>query len=135
MFYPLFTFTMLIFLFLFSQMVVRIFSVVSGKVSIKHFRYVNGSDVPSYILAGTKQFSNLFETPILFYVVGVLAITLKIESALLINLSWAYVVARVVHCFIHIAYNNIIHRMIAFQVSVVLLVVMWLVMFSHYSAL
>ncbi len=60
---------------------------------------------------------NLFELPIIFYVITVLNILLNVESSLVIGLSWLFVVLRYTHSFIHCTYNKVMHRFYAFLFS------------------
>ena len=68
---------------------------------------------------------NLFEMPVLFYLAIVITLVLLIQDIWLIALSWAYVLLRVVHSFIHCTYNNVLHRFTAYVSSCVILFLMW----------
>jgi hypothetical protein len=71
------------------------------------------------------NFRNLFEMPILFYVAVLITLVLLIQDAWLIALSWAYVLLRTAHSFIHCTYNNVLHRFTAYVASCVVLFLMW----------
>lgn len=71
------------------------------------------------------NFSNLFETPVLFYVAILLALVLLVTDPLLVMLAWLYVLCRVVHSLIHTTYNRVMHRFYAFSASVFVLMVIW----------
>jgi hypothetical protein len=71
------------------------------------------------------NFSNLFETPILFYVAILLTLILMVQDPVLVTLAWAYVVSRYIHSFIHITYNRVMHRFTVFIFSCFVLLAMW----------
>jgi len=76
-------------------------------------------------VAAADNFRNLFEAPVLFYVVCcALAITDTVTS-LQLALAWTYVGLRAVHSFIHVTYNRVIHRFAAYLASTVCLFLMW----------
>jgi hypothetical protein len=76
-------------------------------------------------VAAADNFRNLFEAPVLFYVVCcALAITDTVTS-LQLALAWTYVGLRVIHSFIHVTYNRVIHRFAAYLASTVCLFLMW----------
>ena len=76
-------------------------------------------------VAAADNFRNLFETPVLFFVVCLaLAITDTVTS-LQLALAWSYVGLRAVHSFIHITYNRVVHRFMAYLAGMVCLFLMW----------
>lgn len=105
------------------------FSAVRNKsVSIKYFRSMQGQDVPEHIVKSTRCFNNMFEIPVLFYVVCTLFIALELDSLLAVVLSWLFVIFRVVHTVIHLTYNNVVHRMLAFWSGIVTVLLLWIML-------
>jgi len=47
-------------------------------------------------------------------------------SSAAIALAWAYVALRVVHSLIHITYNHVLHRFLAFASSNFVLLALWI---------
>jgi hypothetical protein len=71
------------------------------------------------------HFRNLFEMPVLFYVLcGFLAIT-RLTTLLLLACAWGYVALRAFHTWIHLTNNKVIRRFQAFVASAIVLYVMW----------
>jgi hypothetical protein len=71
------------------------------------------------------NFRNLFEVPVLFYVLcGYLAIT-QFTSLLLLACAWGFVFLRAIHTYIHLTSNTVIRRFQAFVASTIVLYVMW----------
>jgi hypothetical protein len=75
--------------------------------------------------SASDNYSNLAESPILFYVAILLTLTLMVQDSILVILAWAFVAARYVHSFIHSTYNRVMHRFAAFIVSSFMLLAIW----------
>jgi hypothetical protein len=76
--------------------------------------------------ATSDNLKNLFEMPVLFYLVAMLAMLLLIQDVLLIRLAWGFVILRIVHSVIHCTYNRVMHRFIAYIASCLFLILMWI---------
>jgi len=75
--------------------------------------------------SAADNYSNQFETPVLFYTAILTALTLMIQDSILVTLAWAYVASRYVHSFIHVTYNRVMHRFAAFIFSSFALFAFW----------
>jgi hypothetical protein len=73
------------------------------------------------------NFSNLFEVPVLFYVLAVLLYAADNVGMLYLVLAWAFVALRVAHSVIHITYNRVIHRFLVYVAGASVVWVMWAV--------
>jgi len=71
------------------------------------------------------NYSNLFETPVLFYTAILTTLVLMVQDSVLVALAWAYVASRYVHSFIHVTYNRVMHRFAAFIFSSFVLFAFW----------
>lgn len=75
--------------------------------------------------AAADNFRNLFEIPVLFYLICVaLALTGGSTPGFVVA-AWAYVGLRVVHSLIHVTYNRVVHRFLVYVASTLLLFGMW----------
>lgn len=126
MLYPMFMMVMLTFIILLFTFRVRSSSVKSGEVSIKYFSIYQGDHIPEIVHKTGRHFSNLFEIPVLFYVAGLLYLTLDQTSSFTVNCAWAFVASRIVHTCIHLGYNNVVHRAIVYAIGVALVLAMWI---------
>jgi len=81
--------------------------------------------------AASNNLKNLFEMPVLFYVAAMLAILLLIQDALLVRLAWGFVIMRVIHSAVHCSYNRVMHRFIAYLISCLFLLLLWLRLASY----
>jgi hypothetical protein len=77
--------------------------------------------------AGTisNAFHNQLELPMLFYAVVVFALIADAVDWEMIWLAWAYAGFRVIQAIIHTTYNQIPHRFVAFLLSNIALIAMW----------
>ncbi len=71
------------------------------------------------------NYSNLFESPVLFYTAILLTLILMVQDTILVMLAWTYVTSRYVHSFIHVTYNRVMHRFSVFIFSSFVLLAIW----------
>lgn len=125
--YPVFIMFVLYILAYINLGTTRVRLVKAKKVPLKYFKaYVPRDDYPSELYTSARLVSNLFEAPILFFIVCALAVGLNYSSVYFIVLSWIYVVTRYVHGFAFIYIQNISIRFNSFLVSLIVLILMWL---------
>ena len=108
----------------------RISAIKSKIVSIKFYRSYTG-DEPEYNKVVSRHYSNLFEMPVLFYLVIVLIYITRQATLWMVELAWAYVASRYVHSLIHLTSNNVKMRFSAFTISVTILVTMWIFLLAR----
>ncbi|HEV8109051.1 MAG TPA: MAPEG family protein, partial [Burkholderiales bacterium] len=81
--------------------------------------------VPGAVSLPNRNFMNLLELPMLFYVVCIaLYVTLSVD-AYAVALAWLYFALRVAHSVVHLTYNNVFHRLGVYAASAVVLVMLW----------
>src|SRR5215471_11002803 len=106
---PLGALVALTFLVLLLIPIVRFRAAFAGRVKREDFALGESARVPADVSLPNRNYMNLLELPILFYVLCVIIlVTRKIDPALL-SFAWLYVALRAIHSAIHIAYNNIFH--------------------------
>ena len=130
--YAMFAMLLLTFGVAFRLLFLRIKAVKAGRVSIGQFR-LNTGEIPNDMAQAARNYSNLFETPVLFYIAGTIAIAMDVESLELLIFAWGFVVARLAHSWIHLTYNNVIHRLWAFMAGNFCVLVMWGLLLLKYS--
>lgn len=123
--YPMFALVVLTFVIGFSTGIARLVSAKKGQVDRRYFKLFSGYAPPDYIVKLGRNFSNLFEVPVLFYTLGIILLVLGINNSLMIGFAWAFVGLRVIHSVIHVTYNNPIHRFLAFLLSSSIVLIMW----------
>lgn len=79
------------------------------------------------------NFRNLFEMPVMFYVLCLALLATGLTSLPQLVLAWLYVAARYAHSYIHLTSNTVMTRFYAFAASFLLLVCGW-VLFAYQLA-
>ena len=100
---------------------------VTAGISPAEFTMGESSKVPQCVTLPNRNYMNLLELPVLFYVVALVVLVVPVHAPGVLPLAWAYVGLRVVHSVIHLTYNHVLHRFAAFAVSNVVLVALWVV--------
>ena len=72
-----------------------------------------------------ENFRNLFEVPVLFYVLCVTLVLNGGSTPGFVTAAWGYVALRVVHSLIHVTYNRVTHRFLIYVASTLLLFGTW----------
>lgn len=98
----------------------------AGRVKGHDFRYGENANVPPDVAVANRNFMNLLEAPVLFYTFCIVAYVTHQAGIWAVALAWLYVALRIVHTFIHLTYNKILHRFSSYALSNLVLLVMWL---------
>ncbi len=75
------------------------------------------SVIPAQINNPSNNLKNLFELPVVFYVLCVLLLLAQKVDQVFLSLAWTYVGLRVIHSLIHCSINNVNLRFTAFMLS------------------
>ncbi|WP_347332380.1 MAPEG family protein [Marinimicrobium locisalis] len=112
----------------------RIRAVRRGDASLGYFRlYTDAQKAPpAAAIAASKHYDNLFQVPVLFYLACVTALALGLPGAPV--LAWAFVLLRLIHGFIHMSYNNVMHRLVAFLAGNLVLLGIWVLIALQVSS-
>ncbi|MFI4967503.1 MAG: MAPEG family protein [Gammaproteobacteria bacterium] len=98
----------------------------AGRVKGSDFRYGESANVPPDVAVANRNFMNLLEAPVLFYVICLALYVTAHVTTVTLSLAWAYLALRTVHTAIHLAYNRILYRFAAYTLSNVVLATLWL---------
>ena len=104
------------------------------EIVIDDFRYGESPNVPGAVSIPNRNYMNLLELPMLFYIVCLVLYVTGGASSLAIAIGWAFVVFRIVHSAIHLTYNRVLHRLAAFTAANVSLVLLWAIAAAHLFA-
>jgi hypothetical protein len=124
--YPMFAMVVLTAVVLATLFRSRVGAVRQGLVSAAYFRIYQGAVEPESTAKPARHFANLFEAPVLFYVVCLAAMVTHFTGAAMQALAWIYVAARIVHAYIHLGGNRLRHRVRAYFFSWGVLLMMWI---------
>lgn len=125
--YPMFAMVVLTFAVATVMLRSRIKAVRSKDVSVSFFKSYEGT-VPDYVAIPARHFSNLFETPVLFYVVCLAAMIIGKTGVTIVVLAWAFVALRIIHAVVHLGKNTVLVRMRVYLASWIVLLALWVAM-------
>ena len=125
--YPVFAMFVLTAFAVFRLGFMRLSAIREKAVDPKFYRTFQGYEEPERLRIASRHLVNLFEAPVLFYVVAILIHVTDQASAALVVLSWLYVLARCVHTTIHLTSNRLVRRFQAFVASWIVLTAIWIV--------
>ena len=104
---------------------------LSKDIRLSQFRLYKG-DFPDDLLSARQHYRNMFEVPVLFYLLCLLHIILNNYSQLDIILIWGFVIFRSIHFLIRLRNQksiNIIPRTLIFLISLIFLTLGWMNIF------
>ncbi len=88
---------------------------------------IRGAREPAPVAQVAGSYQNQFELPVLFYVLVILALYTRKADLLFVIMSWIFVAARIAQAAIHITSNIVPRRGLAFGVSMLVLMLMWII--------
>jgi hypothetical protein len=105
---------------------VRVAAISRGQVKIRDMGL--GQPVwPERETQIANCYHNQFQLPVLFYVLVALALFTRKADLLFVMLSWAFVLLRVAHAFVHVTTNHVPTRFRWFLAGALVLLVMWII--------
>lgn len=126
MIYPMFAMVVLTLAIGVMAFVIRVNSVRQGTVDPRSYKLMDAENFPDAVTKTTRSLSNQFEIPVLFYVACLAFLALGISSKTGLFLAWLFVAFRVLHAYIHLTYNLLLHRIVAFWLSVFTVLALWI---------
>lgn len=122
---PIFALVLLTVLVGIAMTLVRNLAVLIGKASVRYYQAYAAETPDERIERPARTFNNLLQVPMLFYVACSLLIATGRVDSIQVTLAWIFVISRVVHTFIYIAFNRVSYRFAAFFAGCITLTVMW----------
>jgi len=127
---PVFTLFLLTVVCAFRLGYLRYTAVRRGEVDARYFRLYRDYEEPEKLRVHSRHLVNLFETPVLFYIIAIIALVTGQGGLLPVVLAWIYVALRYAHSWVHLTSNNVLSRFRLFALSMFVLVVLWLTVFT-----
>jgi len=98
----------------------------AGRLPPHAFKLGEAPGVPADVVLANRNFMNLLEMPVLFYVASIALYVTHHVTPRAVALAWIYVVLRLVHSAIHLTTNRVLQRLAAFALSNIVLATMWI---------
>lgn len=103
----------------------RRFKAIKNKeLTPNDFSLGESSNVSDYVAIANRNYMNLLEGPLLFYVICLVMYLTDNVTQNTLKLAWCYVALRVVHSLIHVSYNHVRFRLLSFALSNFVLIVL-----------
>lgn len=113
----------------------RLKAMFKRQVPASQYRDYKPNVEPAHLQYLSRNYINLLELPILYYVVTIVFYLMHAVDETVINLAWAYLGLRVIHTFIHVTVNYIPARFSVFLLSLLVLLGMWGLLFVRVQAM
>jgi hypothetical protein len=104
----------------------RVRAVREGYVGANDFRYGESAAVPPFAAIINRNYINLLELPLLFYVICLIFHAANRVDIATLRLAWTFSGLRLVHSLVHLTYNHVLHRLGVYAVSNVALGLLWI---------
>jgi len=99
--------------------------VQEGKVN-RQQSALNNREWPKEVVLVSNNIANQFETPVLFYVLCMVAYSINAVGIVAIVLAWMFVLSRYAHAYVHIGSNFVPMRLRLFLLGCLVLIAMFL---------
>ena len=100
-------------------------AVRAGEIDPRFFSLYRGFEEPEKLAVYSRHVINHFETPVLFYVICLIAFTTGQAGVAVISMAWTYVALRFIHSYVHLSHNIVIIRFRIFILSIITLIALW----------
>ncbi len=86
----------------------------------------NQASASFQVVKASDNYRNLFEMPVLFYLLCGLLVSLDMSQTYFVVGVWLYVLLRYGHSYVQCTYNKVLHRFRWFVSSTIVLFVLWI---------
>ncbi len=123
--YPVFAMFYLVAFVLVRMARMRFGAVQRREMDPRFYRTYDEGQEPPHMRVVTRHFINLFEMPLLFYVVAIMTYVTDQVTYWMVGCGWAYVAVRYLHSWVHLGSNDVLTRFRVYGLSGLVLLVMW----------
>ena len=102
----------------------------AGQITPDDFKLGESARVPAHVSLPNRAMMNLLELPMLFYVASLMFYVAGRVDEVALGLAWSYVTLRILHSAIQLTYNRVMHRLIPFALSNLVLTAYWILFFA-----
>ncbi len=133
--YPVFALALWTSMVLLLIPIARFGAVRRREVVADDFKLGESPAVPAYVSLPNRNYMNLLELPLLFYVACLVTYVTGGATSLAVSVAWTYVGLRVGHSLVHLTYNKVMHRLAFFALSELVLIFLWVLAALQVSSL
>lgn len=127
---PIISLVLLTIIVWFRMLVLRVTAMKAVRIHPEKMKSQKAKELmPEAVNIASENFVNLFEVPVVFYLLSILLFVTDSVSGLFLIGAISYVALRYVHSFITLTYNRVMHRFSVYVLSCLVLWVMWALFF------
>ncbi|GIC76986.1 MAPEG family protein [Moritella sp. F3] len=115
---------MLLVISLYILLITRKSKAIKAKAVDFNKTALNNKAWPEDVVQVSNNLDNQFESPLVFYGLCIITVLVGAVNSFAIGLSVAYVVFRYIHAYVHVGTNYIPHRLRAFALSLVVMLIL-----------
>lgn len=127
--YPVFALFLLTLIVQLRLGALRFAAVRDGRIAGGFYRSYQGGEEPEDLRVHTRNLTNLYEGPVLFYTIVIIAYVTRQAGLLPAILAWGYVALRYAHSYVHLTSNRVLLRFRLFLASLAVLTALWTTVF------
>lgn len=101
----------------------------AGRLGTHDFKMGESDRVPEATKLYNRNYMNLLELPLLFYVVCLVIFVTDKANWIEVNLAWGFVLFRALHTWVHLTINRVLIRMAMFSMAAFILMFLWIMAF------
>ena len=126
--YPLFMMIILTLAVVYGQFFINVQALRKKDVRLSFFKlFKSEGDTPHYMEAARMHYRNMFEIPILFYVLVLYIYFSNNVTSIDVILAWLFVGGRVAHSLVRtLHYDDVLFRFKCFAFTVIILTIHWI---------
>ena len=126
--YPLFVMVLITFAVVYGQFFINFRALKQKDVRLSFYKLFKSDDeTPHYLDAARMHYRNMFEVPILFYLLVLFLYFSNMVTALDVILAWLFVGGRFAHFLVRsFRYDDVLIRFKCFGFSVIILTIHWI---------
>lgn len=125
-FYPMLVMIGITFYTGFRMLLLRFKAVAHEGLNPRYFLHNRGEKLPDALTQSEQHYQNLFELPILFYLLVLSVYVTQTIDPLQIILCWLFALSRLWHSTVHLGTNNLVKRRNAFLFGGLVLILCWI---------
>ena len=103
--------------------------VSAGRLGVHDFKMGESERVPEATRLYNRNYMNLLELPVLFYVVCLIIFVTGGTEMIKVWLAWAFVAFRALHTLVHLTVNRVLLRLSLFSAAAFTLMILWVFTF------
>jgi hypothetical protein len=110
-----------------GNFLIRKGAIRNGKVDYKFFHIYDSNkyQVPEFVTRYGRHFDNQFQMPMLFLITCLTTLHVAVEPRVVAPLAWLFVVSRLLHSWVHLGSNKIIHRAAIYGIGLLCVIAIW----------